>query len=145
MTKRLVLERGGHAQLSVLRSLAKTRPAGLDVVLITPQGTRIIQACCLAGLPDITRGLSVVLISVHWFRPLVPVWCSTRLWAWMLRGAALDFPMVRMLNMIRCRSTLAAKPIPPGWKPLETAVASEATGQLLSQLAAYFGGSKDKE
>ena len=27
---------GGHAHLSVLRALAKTRPAGLDVVLITP-------------------------------------------------------------------------------------------------------------
>ena len=36
MTKRLVLVGGGHAHLSVLRALAKTRPAGLDVVLITP-------------------------------------------------------------------------------------------------------------
>lgn len=36
MTKRLVLVGGGHAHLSVLRTLAKTRPAGLDVVLITP-------------------------------------------------------------------------------------------------------------
>lgn len=36
MTKRLVLVGGGHAHLSVLRELAKSRPAGLDVVLITP-------------------------------------------------------------------------------------------------------------
>lgn len=36
MTKRLVLIGGGHAHLSVLRALAKQRPAGLDVVLITP-------------------------------------------------------------------------------------------------------------
>jgi len=36
VTKRLVLVGGGHAHLSVLRALAKTRPAGLDVVLITP-------------------------------------------------------------------------------------------------------------
>lgn len=36
MTKRLVLVGGGHAHLSVLRALAKSRPAGLDVVLITP-------------------------------------------------------------------------------------------------------------
>lgn len=36
MTKRLVLVGGGHAHLSVLRAWAKTRPAGLDVVLITP-------------------------------------------------------------------------------------------------------------
>lgn len=36
MTKRLVLVGGGHAHLSVLRALAKSRPTGLDVVLITP-------------------------------------------------------------------------------------------------------------
>jgi pyridine nucleotide-disulfide oxidoreductase family protein len=36
VTKRLVLVGAGHAHLSVLRALAKTRPAGLDVVLITP-------------------------------------------------------------------------------------------------------------
>lgn len=36
MPKRLVLVGGGHAHLSVLRALAKTRTAGLDVVLITP-------------------------------------------------------------------------------------------------------------
>lgn len=36
MTKRLVLVGGGHAHLAVLRALAKTRPAGLVVVLITP-------------------------------------------------------------------------------------------------------------
>lgn len=36
MTKRLVLVGGGHAHLSVLRALAKQRPAGIDVVLITP-------------------------------------------------------------------------------------------------------------
>lgn len=35
MAKRLVLVGGGHAHLSVLRALAKKRPAGLDVVLIT--------------------------------------------------------------------------------------------------------------
>ena len=36
MTTRLVLVGGGHAHLSVLRALAKSRPVGLDVVLITP-------------------------------------------------------------------------------------------------------------
>jgi len=36
VTKRLVLVGGGHAHLSVLRALADKRPAGLDVVLITP-------------------------------------------------------------------------------------------------------------
>jgi pyridine nucleotide-disulfide oxidoreductase family protein len=36
VTKRLVLVGGGHAHLSVLRALAKTRPAGLEVILITP-------------------------------------------------------------------------------------------------------------
>ncbi|MFZ3081570.1 FAD-dependent oxidoreductase [Rhodoferax ferrireducens] len=36
MTKRLVLVGGGHAHLSVLRALAKKRPAGIDAVLITP-------------------------------------------------------------------------------------------------------------
>jgi pyridine nucleotide-disulfide oxidoreductase family protein len=36
VTRRLVLVGGGHAHLSVLRTLAKVRPTGLDVVLITP-------------------------------------------------------------------------------------------------------------
>ncbi|MDD5028728.1 MAG: FAD-dependent oxidoreductase [Rhodoferax sp.] len=35
MTQKLVLVGGGHAHLSVLRALAKQRPAGIDVVLIT--------------------------------------------------------------------------------------------------------------
>lgn len=36
MSKRLLLVGGGHAHLSVLRALEKKRPAGIDVVLITP-------------------------------------------------------------------------------------------------------------
>ncbi|OGB41871.1 MAG: pyridine nucleotide-disulfide oxidoreductase [Burkholderiales bacterium RIFOXYC2_FULL_59_8] len=36
MTKKLVLVGGGHAHLSVLRALAKQRPEGINVVLITP-------------------------------------------------------------------------------------------------------------
>lgn len=34
--KRLVLVGGGHAQLAVLRTLARARPPGIDTVLITP-------------------------------------------------------------------------------------------------------------
>lgn len=34
--KRLVLVGGGHAQLAVLRALARTRPQGLETVLVTP-------------------------------------------------------------------------------------------------------------
>jgi len=36
VNKKLVLVGGGHAHLSVLRALAKHRPAGLDVVLVSP-------------------------------------------------------------------------------------------------------------
>jgi pyridine nucleotide-disulfide oxidoreductase family protein len=35
-TKRLVLLGGGHAQLAVLRALARARPQGLETVLVTP-------------------------------------------------------------------------------------------------------------
>jgi len=35
-TQRLVLLGGGHAQLSVLKALAQRRPAGVEVVLVTP-------------------------------------------------------------------------------------------------------------
>jgi len=34
--KRLVLLGGGHAQLAVLRALARTRPRGIETVLVTP-------------------------------------------------------------------------------------------------------------
>lgn len=34
--KRLLLVGGGHAHLSVLRALARTKPAGVEVVLVTP-------------------------------------------------------------------------------------------------------------
>src|ERR1035437_7391 len=34
--KRLVLVGGGHAHLSVLQALAREKPAGVEVVLVTP-------------------------------------------------------------------------------------------------------------
>src|SRR5512145_1493844 len=34
--KRLLLAGGGHAQLAVLTALARARPAGVDIVLLSP-------------------------------------------------------------------------------------------------------------
>ena len=39
--KRLVLVGGGHAHLSVLEALARTRPRGVEAVLLTPSRFQI--------------------------------------------------------------------------------------------------------
>lgn len=75
VTKRLILVGGGHAHLSVLRALAKKRPAGLDVVLVTPSkhqnysgmlpgwvAGHYTQAQCRVDLDPLARAAGVRLV-----------------------------------------------------------------------------------